>query len=175
MRHEHKLFATASSTSFPRELQHRPMINSFLPVSRWVLQSQMHRNSISSWTQRSLSTHWHPLILQCAGESTLGQGFSCSLPSFPASLLFNRAGHCCGYLWLPHSAAARVPLRADRETEQLLTNSTERSATAAERRKKQKVKKSRALEVKPGWKRTTAQWQGCHTVRGPKVPYKQGQ
>lgn len=83
----------------------------------------MHRKRISSWTRRSpssLSTHW-----QCAVESTPGHGFSCSLPSFPVVLLFNKAGHCSGHLWLPHSAAGWIPLWADRETEQLLANSSQ--------------------------------------------------
>lgn len=122
MRHEHKLFATVSNTSFPRELQHHLVINGFLRASRWVLLWQMHRKCISSQTQRSpmsLSTHWH-----CAVESTPGHRFSCSLPSFPILLLFNKAGHCSGHLWLPRSAAVWIPLQADRETEQLLANSS---------------------------------------------------
>lgn len=35
-----------------------------------------------------------------AVESTPGHEFSCSLPSFPILLLFNKAGHCSGNIWL---------------------------------------------------------------------------
>lgn len=52
----------------------------------------MHRKHISSWTQSSprfLSTHWQHAV-----------EFSYSLPSFPILLLFNKAGHCSGNLWL---------------------------------------------------------------------------
>lgn len=43
-------------------------------------------------------------------KSTPGHGFSCSLPSFPILLLFNKAGHCSDHLWLPLSAAVWIPL-----------------------------------------------------------------
>ena len=107
-RHEHRLFATVSNTSFPRELQHHLVINSFLWVSKWVLPWQTHRKSTSSWARRlprSLRTYW-----QYAVESTPGHRLSCSLPSFPVCYFLTQpgiapatsgchtvrlSGHCC--------------------------------------------------------------------------------
>lgn len=74
-------------------------------------------------------------------KPTPGHKFSCSLPSFPILLLFNKAGHCSDHLWLPLSAAVWIWLQADRETNSCSQTAAEGSVTKVER----KIKKKKVL------------------------------